>query len=108
MPRASETAKTEFLTAARLNPEVAAIYNNLALVEDALGDSQAAAESLRRAIRLEPGLTEAHNNLGAVLFRRSLARVLGELVADGDATEADAAHLASLVARDNARRAYGL
>ena len=65
-----ETAKTEFLTAARLNPEVAAIYNNLALVEDALGDSQAAAESLRRAIRLEPDLTEAHNNLGAVLFRR--------------------------------------
>jgi predicted TIM-barrel fold metal-dependent hydrolase len=46
--------------------------------------------------------------LGAVLFRRSLSQVLGELVAAGDATAADAAYVAGLVARENARRVYGL
>ena len=34
--------------------------------------------------------------------------MLGELVAAGEATAADAAYVAGLVARDNARRAYGL
>jgi uncharacterized protein len=53
------------------------------------------------------GLAELYL-LGAVLFRRSLEAVLATLVADGDATEADAVHVAALVARDNARRAYGL
>jgi hypothetical protein len=43
-----------------------------------------------------------------VLFRRSLSQVLGELVAAGDATAADAAYVAGLVARENARRVYGL
>ena len=36
------------------------------------------------------------------------ARVLGALVDDGELTAADAAHVAALVARENARRAYGL
>ena len=53
------------------------------------------------------GLAELYL-LGAVLFRRSLEQVLGELVAAGDATEADVAYVAGLVARENARRAYGL
>ena len=53
------------------------------------------------------GLAELYL-LGAVLFRRSLGAVLGELVADGDATAEDAAYVAGLVARENARRAYRL
>jgi hypothetical protein len=53
------------------------------------------------------GLAELYV-LGAVLFRRSLTTVLGELVASGDATPDDAAHVVALVARDNARRVYGL
>jgi predicted TIM-barrel fold metal-dependent hydrolase len=46
--------------------------------------------------------------LGAVLFRRSLTAVLGELIVSGDATPADAAYVAGLVARENARRVYRL
>jgi predicted TIM-barrel fold metal-dependent hydrolase len=53
------------------------------------------------------GLAELYL-LGALLFRRSLTAVLGELVAAGEATPADAAYVAGLVARDNARRAYSL
>jgi uncharacterized protein len=53
------------------------------------------------------GLAELYL-LGAVLFRRALSTVLGELVAGGDATVDDATHVAALVARDNARRAYRL
>jgi predicted TIM-barrel fold metal-dependent hydrolase len=53
------------------------------------------------------GLAELYL-LGTTLFRRSLTAVLGGLVGSGDATEADAVHVADLVARDNARRAYGL
>jgi uncharacterized protein len=53
------------------------------------------------------GLAELYL-LGAVLFRRSLTTVLGELVATGDATADDAAYVAGLVARDNARRVYDL
>jgi hypothetical protein len=34
--------------------------------------------------------------------------VLGELVAAGETTPADAAYVAGLVARENARRAYAL
>jgi predicted TIM-barrel fold metal-dependent hydrolase len=46
--------------------------------------------------------------LGALLFRRSMEQVLGDLVAAGDATAEDAAYVAGLVARENARRAYAL
>jgi uncharacterized protein len=53
------------------------------------------------------GLAELYL-LGAVLFRRSLTTVLGELVDAGDATPDDAAYVAGLVARDNAARAYRL
>ena len=42
------------------------------------------------------------------LFRRSLTAGARGLVAAGDATAADAVYVAGLVARDNARRAYGL
>ncbi|HEY2878754.1 amidohydrolase family protein [Nocardioides sp.] len=53
------------------------------------------------------GLAELYR-LGALLFRRSMSTVLGELVASGDATSDDAAYVAALVGRENARRAYAL
>jgi predicted TIM-barrel fold metal-dependent hydrolase len=53
------------------------------------------------------GLAELYL-LGALLFRRSMGTVLGELVAAGEATAEDATYVAGLVARENARRAYAL
>ena len=53
------------------------------------------------------GLAELYL-LGALLFRRSMSTVLGELVAEGEATREDAAYVAGLVARENARRIYAL
>jgi uncharacterized protein len=53
------------------------------------------------------GLAELYL-LGAELFRRSMDAVLGELVGAGEATPQDAAYVAGLVARENARRAYAL
>jgi predicted TIM-barrel fold metal-dependent hydrolase len=53
------------------------------------------------------GLAELYL-LGALLFRRAMGAVLGELVEAGDATPQDAAYVAGLVARENARRAYAL
>jgi len=53
------------------------------------------------------GLAELYL-LGAQLFRDGLSSVLDELVGTGDMTDTDATHVAGLVARDNARRAYRL
>jgi predicted TIM-barrel fold metal-dependent hydrolase len=53
------------------------------------------------------GPAELHH-LGAVLWRRATARVLGGWVEDGDWTAADARRVATLIASENARRAYRL
>jgi hypothetical protein len=53
------------------------------------------------------GLAELYH-LGALLFRRGLAAVLGELVDDGEMAAADADRVGALVARENAQRAYRL
>ena len=53
------------------------------------------------------GLAELYH-LGALLFRRGLAAVLGRLVDDGEMAAADADRVGALVARENARRAYRL
>jgi predicted TIM-barrel fold metal-dependent hydrolase len=53
------------------------------------------------------GLAELYH-LGALLFRRGLAAVLGRLVADGEMAAADADRVGALVARENARRVYRL
>jgi uncharacterized protein len=53
------------------------------------------------------GLAELYY-LGAGLFWRGLSAVLGELIKEGEMTSQDADHAASLIARDNARRVYGL
>ncbi len=46
--------------------------------------------------------------LGALLWRRATARVLGGWVADGDWSHADALRVAEMVAAGNARRVYRL
>jgi uncharacterized protein len=53
------------------------------------------------------GPAELHY-LGAVLWRRATARVLGGWVEDGDWTAADARRVAGLIAAGNARRVYRL
>jgi uncharacterized protein len=53
------------------------------------------------------GLAEFYY-LGAELFRRGLSTVLGELINSDEMTSRDADHVASLIARDNARRIYPL
>ncbi|MEU4575676.1 amidohydrolase family protein [Nonomuraea sp. NPDC023979] len=46
--------------------------------------------------------------LGAELWRRAMARVLGGFVAEGEWSAAQAARVAAMVGADNARRVYGL
>ncbi|WP_197094024.1 amidohydrolase family protein [Nonomuraea sp. SBT364] len=46
--------------------------------------------------------------LGAELWRRAMARVLGGFVADGEWSAAQAARVAAMVGAGNARRVYGL
>ncbi len=53
------------------------------------------------------GLAELYH-LGALLFRRGFASLVGDLVAAGEVGAADAERLGALVARENARRVYGL
>jgi hypothetical protein len=53
------------------------------------------------------GLAELYY-LGAELFRHGLSTILGELIKADEMSSADAAHVAALIARDNARRAYRL
>ena len=53
------------------------------------------------------GLPELHY-LGSVLWRRAMATALGGWVDAGDWAAADACRVAAMVARDTARRVYGL
>lgn len=53
------------------------------------------------------GVPELHL-LGSWLFRRGMARVIGEWVTAGDWTVEDARRSIALIAGDNARRVYGL
>ena len=53
------------------------------------------------------GLAEFYY-LGAELFRRGLSAVLHELIKAEEITNQDADHIASLIARNNAYRVYGL
>ena len=53
------------------------------------------------------GPAELHY-LGALLWRRATARVLGGFVADGDWTEAEALRVAAMIGGGNARRVYAL
>jgi predicted TIM-barrel fold metal-dependent hydrolase len=53
------------------------------------------------------GPPELHH-LGALLWRRAMIALLGEWVADGDWSTADAVRVAEMIGSGNARRVYGL
>jgi predicted TIM-barrel fold metal-dependent hydrolase len=53
------------------------------------------------------GPPELHH-LGALLWRRAMTALLGEWVADGDWSQADALRVAALIGAGNARRVYRL
>jgi uncharacterized protein len=53
------------------------------------------------------GPAELHY-LGALQWRRATARVLGDWVADGEWSEAEALRIAAMIGGGNARRVYGL
>jgi predicted TIM-barrel fold metal-dependent hydrolase len=53
------------------------------------------------------GLPELHL-LGSILWRRSMAQVLGRWVREGDWSEPDAIRVAEMIAHGNARRVYGV
>ncbi|TDI11518.1 MAG: tetratricopeptide repeat protein [Acidobacteria bacterium] len=58
---------SEFLEAVRLQPREARFHNGLGQVYFFLNEYDLAEEHLRRAIKLNPGMSEAHHNL-ALLF----------------------------------------
>ena len=51
---------------------------------------------------------DAFDHYNAELWRRAMSRVLGDLVADGEWSAAQAARVATMVGAENARRVYGL
>jgi predicted TIM-barrel fold metal-dependent hydrolase len=86
----------------------------LAVTHTGLGSAAVVAESLELAPFAKIlfssdgyGPAELHY-LGAHLWRRGLAHVLRGWVDEGAATAADAARIATMIGRDNARRVYGL
>jgi hypothetical protein len=92
------------------------VYVDIGLATHNLGDR--AVTLVEEVLELAPfskvlyssdafGLPEFYH-LGAVLFRRGLAAVLGGGVAEGSWTAADADRLAALVGTANAARVYGL
>jgi uncharacterized protein len=92
------------------------VYMDLGAVLNHVGARSSAV--LAEALELTPfhkmlyssdafGLPELHY-LGALGFRRDLARVVGAFVADGAWTAADAERVAGLIGAGNARRVYRL
>jgi Flp pilus assembly protein TadD len=66
----NQAAVNELVAARRLNPREPTVLNNLALAQGAAGDTIGAIVILKEALKLDPTLIEAHNNLGAFLFER--------------------------------------
>lgn len=92
------------------------VYMDLGAILNYVGARSAAV--LAEALELTPfgkmlyssdafGLPELHY-LGAIGFRRDLARVTGQFVADGDWAAADAERVAELIGSANAARVYRL
>jgi Flp pilus assembly protein TadD len=55
-------------------PEVGALYNRLGLIEETLGDEDAALVAFERAASLDPGMPQPHINLGRLLREQGRAR----------------------------------
>lgn len=66
----NQAAVDELVVANRLNPREPMVLNNLALAQGASGDTVGAIAILKEALKLDPTLIEAHNNLGAFLFEQ--------------------------------------
>jgi tetratricopeptide (TPR) repeat protein len=66
----NQAAVDELVEAKRLNPLEPTVLNNLALAQGAAGDTVGAIALLKEALKLDPTLIEAHNNLGAFLFEQ--------------------------------------
>ena len=66
----NQAAVDELVQAKQLNPREPSVLNNLALAQDAQGDTVGAITILNEALKLDPTLIEAHNNLGAFLFEQ--------------------------------------
>jgi len=92
------------------------VYMDLGAILNHVGARSAAV--LAEALELTPfhkmlyssdafGLPELHY-LGALGFRRDLARVIGAFVADGAWSGADASRVAAMIGSGNARRVYRL
>lgn len=62
-----EVALDEFTTAIERSPTYALAYNGLGLVYATLGEKTRAEEAFKRAIQLQPGNSESHNNYGRFL-----------------------------------------
>jgi Flp pilus assembly protein TadD len=77
-PRWEESARY-WMAALALRRQSAALWNNLGMVLDELGDLRGARAAFRQALRLKKDAAKAHNNLGATLFK------LGDLKGAGAA-----------------------
>jgi tetratricopeptide (TPR) repeat protein len=66
----NQAAVDELVEARGLNPREPTVLNNLALAHGAEGDTVGAIAILKEALKLDPTLIEAHNNLGTFLFEK--------------------------------------
>lgn len=90
--------------AVRLRPDQALFRYNLGVVEQALGEYDAARESYRRVLALDPGSTSAASNLIAVLTRQGRLSECLTLAEQLVAREACGRHLSQL---GNVRKMLG-
>ena len=65
-----EIALNEFAEAIQIDPNYALAYNGMGLVQAALGEDTKADANYKKAIELQPGNSESHNNYGSFLCSR--------------------------------------
>ena len=65
-----EIALSEFAEAIQIDPNYASAYNGMGLVQAALGEDTKADANYKKAIELQPGNSESHNNYGSFLCSR--------------------------------------
>ena len=92
------------------------VYFDVGLAINHLGAS--ATTVIREAVELAPFAKQLYSSdafgpaelhlLGAVLWRRGMARVLGERIRCGDWSSVDAARIVRMIGSENARRIYRL
>lgn len=63
-------ALDEFTQATQIMPTYAMAYNGLAMVRSALGQDEEAEFNFKKALELDPSISESHNNYGTFLCTR--------------------------------------